>query len=148
MRKSPNPLVEQYRLTFGPLATDSSYGNNGAFRFNLGGLAVQVIVSDGEGWDHVSVGVAGKHLPSWGVMCQVKDMFFEDDEVVIQYHPAKSMYVNNHPGILHLWRPQAQQLPLPPTWMVGVNGIGPAEAEALGPQELYRRARAEKEKQP
>jgi hypothetical protein len=147
MRKAPNPLVEPYRLTTGPLATNESYGNNGAFRFNVAGQVAQVIVSDGYGWDHVSVGVAGKHLPSWGVMCAVKDLFFEDEEVVLQYHPAKSMYVNNHPGILHLWRPQSAQVPLPPTWMVGVKGVEPAEAEALGPQQLYRRAMAEKEEQ-
>lgn len=34
-----------------------------------------------------------------------KDMFFKEDEIVVQYHPAKSEYVNNMPNCLHLWRP-------------------------------------------
>jgi len=61
------------------------------------------------------------YVPSWEDMCRVKDMFFHDDEVAVQYHPAKSEYVNNMPNCLHLWRPLDAQLPTPPSIMVGVK---------------------------
>lgn len=48
-------------------------------------------------------------------------MFFREDEVVIQYHPAKSEYVNNVPNCLHLWKSQKQDMPTPPFIMVGVK---------------------------
>ena len=50
--------------------------------------------STGGGWDHVSVCPYNRRTPTWDEMCAVKDMFFRDDEVVVQYHPAKSEYVN------------------------------------------------------
>ncbi|MBQ6053009.1 MAG: hypothetical protein IJL30_06990 [Clostridia bacterium] len=48
-------------------------------------------------------------------------MFFRDDEVVVQYHPAKSEYVNNLPNCLHLWRPRQIAMPTPPSIMVGIR---------------------------
>lgn len=78
-----------------------------------------VIWSFGGGWDHVSVSPYKHRItPSWDDMCRVKDMFFRDDEVVVQYHPAKSEYVNKMPNCLHLWRPQNVELPTPPTIFV------------------------------
>lgn len=47
-------------------------------------------------------------------MCAVKDLFFEPEDCVIQYHPPKSEYVNHHPGCLHLWMPLNEKIPLPP----------------------------------
>ena len=50
-------------------------------------------------------------------MCQVKDMFFCEDECCIQYHPAEEHYVNHAPYCLHIWRPvekHAGPLPVPP----------------------------------
>jgi len=80
-----------------------------------------VIASAGEGWDHVSVSRRGR-TPNWDEMCQIKALFFKDDETAIQYHPAAEVYVNYHPHCLHLWRPQNQEVPCPPTWMVGPKG--------------------------
>jgi len=54
-------------------------------------------------------------------MCALKDMFFREDETVVQYHPAKSEYVNNRPNCLHLWKPTAEELPTPPAIMVGIK---------------------------
>lgn len=42
-------------------------------------------------------------------MCYVKDMFFEEDECVVQYYPSKKDYVNIHPYVLHLWKPEKNQ---------------------------------------
>lgn len=47
-------------------------------------------------WDHVSVFPRKKQItPSWDDMCIIKDIFFDEDEAVIQIHPPKSQYVNN-----------------------------------------------------
>ena len=69
---------------------------------------------EGEPWDHVSVSRIDK-VPTWEEMCYVKELFFDDTECVIQYHPPKSVYVNNHPNVLHLWRPCLSAIPMPPT---------------------------------
>jgi hypothetical protein len=51
----------------------------------------------------------------------VKDMFWESNETVIQYHPAASEYVNTHPYCLHLWRQTDGHIlmELPPKELVG-----------------------------
>ena len=38
------------------------------------------------------------------VMCEVKDIFWDDEEEVVQIHPRKSQYVNITEAF-HLWRP-------------------------------------------
>lgn len=53
--------------------------------------------------------------PTWDEMCAIKELFFEPEEVVVQYHPAESQHVNIHPFCLHLWRPNdGTDLPVPP----------------------------------
>lgn len=66
-----------------------------------------VVWSDSEdGWEHVSVSPKKPHkIPSWNDMCQLKDIFFKDDEEVLQLHPKKSEYVNIAENCLHLWKP-------------------------------------------
>lgn len=86
----------------------------------IGNYKLGVIVSDGEGWDHVSVSLSNR-CPNWPEMCHIKSLFFRDDEVVVQYHPAKKDYVNFHPHCLHLWRWQGGEFPKPEMWMVGPN---------------------------
>ena len=60
-----------------------------------------------------------KCCPTWDEMCAIKDMFFGEDERVMQFHPPKSEYINNHPYCLHLWRPIDAEIPRPPAFMVG-----------------------------
>ena len=55
-------------------------------------------------WEHVSVS-GNRFCPNWAEMCWVKDVFWEDEECVVQYHPPKSDHINVHPFVLHLWRP-------------------------------------------
>lgn len=83
----------------------------------LGSLSFKFQASWGFDWDHVSVSRENR-CPSWEEMCKAKDIFFNDHETVIQYHPAKSKYVNNHPFCLHLWRPQVDRIPIPLPMMV------------------------------
>ena len=97
-------------------------GGQGEVHFH--GWTGSVIWSFGGGWEHVSVCPYKRHIvPSWDDMCKLKDMFFKDDEVVVQYHPAKSEYVNNMPNCLHLWRPFEEVMPTPPSIMVGIKGV-------------------------
>lgn len=77
-----------------------------------------IISSKGMGWEHVSVSTR-KRIPNWLEMSFVKDLFFSEDEVVMQLHPAKKNYINAHPYVLHLWKPELAEIPLPPKWMVG-----------------------------
>ena len=72
-----------------------------------------VIASWGGGWEHVSV-CQKNRTPDWNEMSKIKDMFWRDDECVMQVHPPKSEYVNLMENCLHLWRPINQEIPLPP----------------------------------
>lgn len=56
------------------------------------------------GWEHVSVELYARRLPTWNEMCEVKDIFWYEEEEVVQIHPKKSNYVNMAEA-LHLWRP-------------------------------------------
>lgn len=95
--------------------SDLSYGFTGFFCLMINGLPIKCIACDLGGWEHVSVSIQGStSVPSWSVMCQVKDLFWEDEDCVVQYHPPKSEYVNTHPGVLHLWHPIDAKLPTPP----------------------------------
>ena len=107
-------FLDKYRIPlYGQLGDDY----NGAFEIKVKGEKYFVIASNGQGWDHVSV--SHKHkVPSWKVMNTIKEMFFADNEVVMQLHPAKKDYINNHPNCLHLWRPQSVDIPQPPIRMV------------------------------
>lgn len=67
-----------------------------------------VRISDGGGWDHVSVSFKTR-CPTWGEMCTVKDWVFKPEEAVMQLHPPKSDYRSHHPFCLHLWRPQTAE---------------------------------------
>lgn len=84
-----------------------------------------VIWSWGGGFEHVSMD-GKKRMPTWEEMCELKDMFFAEDECCVQYHPPKSEYVNNIPYCLHIWKPIEQfsgKLPVPPSLLVGVRGV-------------------------
>ena len=69
------------------------------------GTQAQLVVGFNEnGWEHVSMEVRARRLPTWEEMCFVKDIFWDEEELVIQMHPKKSQYVNLTDA-LHLWRP-------------------------------------------
>jgi hypothetical protein len=111
--------LEQGRIRDGEMGSTSAYGTTGAF-FVMGPCNTELLMigSDGEGWEHVSVSCR-KRTPNWAEMCFVKDLFWEDYETVIQFHPAKSEYVNCHSYCLHLWRPSEKHVPTPPSILVG-----------------------------
>jgi len=96
-----------------------SYDETGAaYQFPTSGGGINVIASFGEGWEHVSASLVYR-CPTWDEMCMVKDFFWGEEDTVIQYHPAKSEYINFHPYCLHLWRPMNAEIICPPKLMVG-----------------------------
>lgn len=112
---------------------------HGIFRVNSKSAPKTVllcIAANGLGWEHVSI--SARHnkkvrIPTWEEMCQIKDLFWDDEDVVVQYHPKKSEYVSNAP-VLHLWRPAGVNIPTPPPELVGVVGkstLSRKEAESI-----------------
>lgn len=128
MKKAP----EEFRIkNHSVLGSNSSYGNNGFFIIphnKIDDYFYNCIISDSEGWEHVSVTISARkrkveRCPTWEEMCYVKNIFFNEDECVVQYHPVKNDYVSNHKYCLHLWRPTESEVPVPPPLMVGIPGI-------------------------
>jgi len=120
MRPEPNKRLDQYRRSH-PDYPDTAAGvNHGIFR--IGDLKV---ISSGTNpggplygeeiwqWEHVSVS-ARHRCPTLEEMCKVKDLFWGEEETVVQFHPAKSKYVNHHPHCLHLWKQVGLEMNLPP----------------------------------
>lgn len=97
-------------------------GNNGIFFIkSLKVNPLRVIVSDGMEWEHVSVSLPNR-CPIWEEMCFVKNLFWNEDDFVIQTHPQKSEYINNHSYCLHLWRKAGTNdfCDKPPKILVGI----------------------------
>ena len=113
-----------------------------ALRSIIDGGQLTVIASSGEGWDHVSVSRPTR-CPNWPEMEQVKRLFFREEETAMQLHVPPSDHVNNHPYTLHLWRPLDQEIPRPPSIMVGI-GSEPAKSLEEG-RSILRKALAQLE---
>ncbi len=113
-------VPEQYRYNKGPFASTAADGNNGCFMVPHRKEMLVVIASDGMGWEHVSVSLR-QRCPTWDEMCFIKSWFWSDEDCVVQYHPPKGEYVNNHNFCLHLWRPIEASLPSPPHELVGIK---------------------------
>ena len=97
----------------------------GAFYVKHGKTDLIIIASEGSDeipWEHVSLRARdyrGERCPSWGEMCFAKDLFWDAEECVVQFHPPKSEYVNCHPFVLHLWKQIGRTLEMPPSIAVG-----------------------------
>lgn len=89
---------------------------------HIGGWDGTIVFSYRGGWEHCSISPYKKRItPDWDTMCQLKEIFWNDDEAVIQVHPAKSEYVNNVVNCLHLWRCYYKDMVLPPSCFVGIK---------------------------
>ena len=120
MRRELDQSMEAGRVLQGHYASLPGK-REGAFHIK-GPSGVLLIVSSGVdaryGWEHVSVS-ARDRCPTWDEMCFVKNLFWHENECVVQFHPPQSEYVNYHPNCLHLWKPLKHVLPLPPSILVG-----------------------------
>jgi hypothetical protein len=124
VKKAVHPVLEQNRIREGEYGTDPG-GLTGAYQIYLPYekaylriIANTAETKDAKGWEHVSVSLE-KRCPLWTEMCLVKELFWDSNETVIQFHPAKSEYVNCHPNCLHLWRDTRRGHRLPPSIFVG-----------------------------
>jgi hypothetical protein len=140
-----SPRLEEYRFRAGKYASPAR-ASWGAFDMpGPCGARLVIVATDGSGgtediavWEHVSVSTE-KRIPNWIEMCFVKDLFWDANDCVVQFHPSKADYVNNHPRTLHLWRWTGGAFPTPSSIMVGVKdgGIITSSEQA---NELERRA--------
>ena len=121
-------VPEKYRLKNHPiLGSTAETGNNGFFvipHHRIADYFYNCQVSDGEGWEHVSITLSSKtrkveRCPTWEEMCYIKDLFWSEEDCVIQYHPPKSNYVSCHPYCLHKWRQYGTNIPVPSPLLVG-----------------------------
>lgn len=125
MRKGVPAILNANRLPIPGVQNNALLGFNGAFQINGPcHTSLRIVASDATHerekypWEHVSISTHNR-CPNWEEMCFVKELFWDDEETVVQYHPAKSNYINRHPYCLHLWKPVLAVLPLPPTIMIG-----------------------------
>jgi hypothetical protein len=129
LRKILPEKLESGRVTSGELRSYPEWGPYGHF-FVQGPCGEQLCIvacgaeeRESNGWEHVSISTR-RRTPNWMEMCFVKDLFWSEEECVIQFHPPKSEYVNNHPFCLHLWRPADDHVRMPPSILVGVKERG------------------------
>jgi len=130
VRKQLPERLESGRVTTGEFATHSSQHADGIFHV-MGpcGELLRIVSSrpragdPSEGWEHVSVSTR-RRCPNWQEMCFVKNLFWDEEECAVQYHPPKADYVNNSRYVLHLFRHISTPFPMPPSIMVGVAALG------------------------
>lgn len=84
--------------------------------FLLDGLRI-IATADFHGFDHVSVSRKSR-VPNYTEMKRVKRICFGPDEWAMELHAPPSKHINVNDNVLHLWRPTAQVLPIPPEWLV------------------------------
>ena len=130
MRAELPAWVERRRVLVGhsyELGSTAEYGMNGAFAIpgkeTPTAAFLRVIASDGMGWEHVSVSVFGEdRCPTWEEMEFVCRLFWNTDECVMQLHPPRSEWINQHKYCLHLWKPTTPGVSItrPPKNLVGV----------------------------
>lgn len=115
-------VPESYRIINHPtMGSNRSFGNNGAFKIPLEDVTAFVIASDGEGWEHVSVHIVNDgvdDIPIWEEMVNIKNMFWDDEDTVIQFHPKRSEYKNHNENVLHLWKQVGVDFQLPKIYLV------------------------------
>src|SRR5574343_1968100 len=90
--------IEACRITKGPLASTNDYGMNGAFHIWTATARsgtrrrLNVIASNGGGWEHVSVTLRDHpyETPTCREIQRVKTLVWDDEETVVQIHPPRS----------------------------------------------------------
>lgn len=118
IKKTPNLFIE---------AEAENDGIGGYYYDRFNNKKLNFIFSYQMGWEHLSVSMPSK-TPSWEQMCMMKNIFWNEDEACVEYHPKKEDYVNNHKHCLHIWKPTNEVLPLPPSILVGFRSEAEKQA--------------------
>lgn len=104
--------------------------NNGAFMLppvhRVSKLRIKALAAEGGGWEHVFISCSTRR-PTWEEVRFVKNLFWDLEDAVIQFHLPESELAKKTPLALasnpfgaHLWRPQKEEggvLVRPPDWM-------------------------------
>lgn len=120
-------LPERYRVE-SPNQTrfNIDQDNGGFFMIPVRGRGDSIIcavATSDNSWDHVSLKLLVDGLfemPTWDVMEFAKQLFWEPEACVVQYHPPCSEYVCNDKDVLHLWRFQGVS-PRPDPILAGLH---------------------------
>ena len=118
VKKTPNLFIE---------AEAENDGMGGKYYDKNTGKWLNFIFSYQLGWEHLSVSMPNK-TPTWDQMCIMKNIFWNEDEACVQYHPRKDDYVNMHSHCLHIWKPTDEYLPIPPSILVGFRNENEKQA--------------------
>ena len=121
MRPEPNVRIEPLRRvhpTLGSSMPGESWGFfiKGPLRMISSGTVEGNPIA--KGWEHVSVSRFDR-CPTWAEMVEVKELFWDDEETVIQFHPRKAAQINEMPFCLHLWKLEGSEYLLPPKELIG-----------------------------
>ncbi len=115
--------IEGFRFSLGPWKSKAG-DRFGLFEIPLESYRFRVMLAPDSNkfgksvlWEHVSVSLKSR-CPNWKEMCFIKDLFWNDEDVVVQFHPKKSEYVNLHKYCLHLFKFNGE-MPTPPSILVG-----------------------------
>lgn len=117
MNNNYKQKIKQYEYEH-PIFKEKGDGNNGYFRIPYENITINLIVSDGKGWDHASVSISDKphknprRLPNWNEMEYVKNIVWDKEETTVQFHPKESEYRTIGP-VLHIWKKQGHEYELP-----------------------------------
>lgn len=129
--KKDTAHLDQYRVTEGEGATTPEDGCNGHFKFKIGDAIIQVNASDRdiEGWEHVICAAFEKpksniisrltaqepepRAPNMEETFAIKRLFWDDDESVCEYIPAKGSGMPMCMNARHLWRRTYSDFPMP-----------------------------------
>ena len=107
IRKEPNLFIDK----------EGYDGFSGRWFNKYDNKTYDFIFSYGGKWEHLSVSRSNK-TPDWNIMCKMKEIFWKDDEVCVEYHPRKIDYINLHKNCLHIWKPINEEIPTPPIYFV------------------------------
>lgn len=121
MKNLLNEEINTHRVEFMGMLGDDKCG---AFKIKYNNIFLNIIAADNHGWEHVSISIVNfegnqiERCPKWHEMKYVKELFFNDDETVIQIHPPVSDNVSINDYVLHLWRNKNQKIEMPPKYMI------------------------------
>lgn len=112
--KEIQEIKKSHRLQ---IESQGQYGFSGIVIHPLIKNRMVFVASWNGGWEHVSVSF-NHRCPTWDEMCIVKDIFWNKDECVIQFHPPEESYVDMHKYCLHLWKKEGEEFGLPELRMI------------------------------
>ncbi len=68
-------------------------------------------------WEHLSVSTSKRFLTNEEIHF-IKDIFFNDDEIVIQIYSKNNIVKSKKNYCIHLWKLKTEDIPLPPMYML------------------------------